>query len=104
MGKGPLHDVLFWDADEKRTAIREGDYERANALIRTHPGLLDDRRAVSVQITAAGRYAWRDANITYRRLVQRYFAQHLTDTDLAALQRVWGKLEVEMRTEPNDDD
>ena len=73
-------------------------------LRRKHTPLADDRRAVSVQITAAGRYAWRDANITYRRLVQKYFAQHLTDTDLAALQRVWGKLEVELRTEPDGDD
>ena len=73
-------------------------------LRRKHTPLADDRRAVSVQITAAGRYAWRDANITFRRLVQKYFAQHLTDTDLAALQRVWGKLEVELRTEPDGDD
>lgn len=36
--------------DELRTAIREGDYERANALIQAHPGLLDDRRAVSMAI------------------------------------------------------
>ena len=27
LGKGPLHDALFWDADEKRTAIREGDWK-----------------------------------------------------------------------------
>jgi DNA-binding MarR family transcriptional regulator len=54
--------------------------------------LPDDRRAVSVSLTAAGRAAWRDANITYRRMVQAHFAQHLTDTDIAALQRVFGKL------------
>ena len=61
-------------------------------LRRRHTPQDDDRRAVSVQMTAAGRYAWRDANITYRRMVQRHFAQRLTETDLAALQRVWGKL------------
>ena len=48
--------------DELRTAIRDGDYERANALIRSHPGLLDDRRAVSMAIAlgkvdAVARYA-----------------------------------------------
>lgn len=52
-----------------------------------------DRRAVTVTLTAAGRAVWRDANITYRRMVQQHFAQHLTDTDIAALQRVIGKLE-----------
>ena len=52
----------------------------------------DDRRAVTVSLTADGRAAWRDANITYRRLVQEHFAKRLTDTDLAALQRVFGKL------------
>ena len=51
-----------------------------------------DRRAVTVSITPAGRSIWRDANVRYRRLVQQYFAQHLTETDLMALQRVWGKL------------
>lgn len=52
----------------------------------------DDRRAVNVVLTAHGRTVWRDANITYRRMVQQHFAQHLTDTDIAALQRMLGKL------------
>ncbi len=59
---------------------------------RKHTPLPDDRRAVSVSLTASGRQAWRDANITYRRMVQQHFAQSLTETDLAALQRVFGKL------------
>jgi len=54
--------------------------------------LPDDRRAVSVTLTAAGRAAWRDANITFRRMVQQHFAQHLSDSDIAALQRILGKL------------
>ena len=52
----------------------------------------DDRRAVTVSLTADGRAAWRDANISFRRLVQEHFAKRLTDTDIAALQRVWSKL------------
>jgi DNA-binding MarR family transcriptional regulator len=59
---------------------------------RKHTPLPDDRRAVSVSLTKSGREAWRDANITFRRMVQHHFAQHLTDTDIAALQRVLGKL------------
>jgi DNA-binding MarR family transcriptional regulator len=54
--------------------------------------LPDDRRAVSVMLTKAGRETWHDANVTYRRMVQQQFAQHLTDTDIGALQRVFGKL------------
>jgi DNA-binding MarR family transcriptional regulator len=59
---------------------------------RKHTPLPDDRRAVSVSLTRAGREVWRDANITFRRTVQGHFAQHLTDTDITALQRVLGKL------------
>ena len=51
----------------------------------------DDRRSVTVALTADGRVAWRDANITYRRLVQQRFASRLTDTDVTALQRVLTK-------------
>jgi DNA-binding MarR family transcriptional regulator len=51
-----------------------------------------DRRAVTVTLTSSGRTVWRDANITYRRMVQHHFAQHLTDTDIAALQRVMTKV------------
>lgn len=52
----------------------------------------DDRRAVTVTLTSEGRAVWRDANITYRRLVQNEFARNLTDTDLATLHRVLAKL------------
>ena len=53
---------------------------------------IDDRRAVTVSLTRDGRAEWRDANITYRRMVQQHFANVLTDTDIAALQRIFGKL------------
>ena len=52
----------------------------------------DDKRAVIVTLTREGRAEWRDANITYRRMVQQHFANVLSDTDIAALQRIFGKL------------
>ena len=52
----------------------------------------DDKRAVTVSLTREGRAEWRDANITYRRFVQEHFAKLLTDTDIAALQRICSKL------------
>jgi DNA-binding MarR family transcriptional regulator len=51
-----------------------------------------DKRAVTVSLTKHGRNEWRDANITFRRLVQQHFAQRLTETDVAALQRVYTKI------------
>ena len=52
----------------------------------------DDKRAVTVKLTREGRAEWRDANVTYRRMVQQRFASVLTDSDIAALQRIFGKL------------
>lgn len=40
-----------------------------------------------------GAVEWRDANITYRRMVQQHFANVLSDSDIAALQRIFSKLE-----------
>ena len=54
----------------------------------------DDKRAVTVSLTREGRAEWRDANITYRRMVQQHFANVLSDTDVAALQRIFSKLGV----------
>lgn len=51
-----------------------------------------DARAVWVVLTREGRDLWRDANVVYRRGVQAHFARHLTETDLAALTRVFGKI------------
>jgi DNA-binding MarR family transcriptional regulator len=50
-----------------------------------------DRRSVTVSLTNDGRALWRDANITFRRVLQHRFASRLTDTDVAALQRVLTK-------------
>ena len=50
-----------------------------------------DHRSVSVALTAAGRAAWRDANVTYRRVVQQRFASKVTETDLVVLQRLLTK-------------
>lgn len=54
----------------------------------------DDRRAVTVTLTRDGRAEWRDANVTYRRMVQQHFANVLSDTDIAALQRIFSKLDI----------
>ena len=53
----------------------------------------DDKRAVTVSLTRDGRAEWRDANITYRRMVQQHFANALSDSDIGALQRIFSKLD-----------
>jgi len=55
----------------------------------------EDRRAVTVSLTKRGRQLWRDANVFYRRGVQQHFAKDLSATDIAALQRVIGKVSAE---------
>ena len=52
-----------------------------------------DRRAVTVHLTRDGRSFWRDANVIYRRAVQRHFAVVVTDSDIHAMQRLLSKLD-----------
>jgi DNA-binding MarR family transcriptional regulator len=58
---------------------------------RTAEPVAGDRRSVSVSLTTEGRTAWRDANVTYRRVVQQRFASKVTDSDLVVLQRLLTK-------------
>lgn len=66
--------------------------EEQGFVSRTPTPKSGDKRAVTVTLTRDGRAEWRDANITYRRLVQQHFAHTLSDTDIAALQRILSKL------------
>ena len=50
-----------------------------------------DRRSVTVTLTADGRTVWREASVTYRRVVQHRFAAKVTDSDLTVLQRLLSK-------------
>ena len=52
----------------------------------------DDGRAVTVTLTPIGRDEWRVASTVYYRLVKRVFANHLTDTDVIAMHRVFAKV------------
>lgn len=52
----------------------------------------EDNRAVLIVLTRDGRDTWRRANTTYQRVVKRLFTSHLTDTDVASMHRVLGKV------------
>ena len=72
---------------------RRLDRMEAEGYITRQASPSDDRRAVLVVLTREGRSLWRDANIAYRRAVQRHFNQVVTDSDVLALQRFVSKLE-----------
>jgi DNA-binding MarR family transcriptional regulator len=86
------------DLAEQLSAVPSSLSRRIDALIsrgyveRVEAPTPDDARAVEVHLTRDGRLVWRDANVAYRRAVQREFAAHLTDSDLVALWRVLGKV------------
>ena len=87
---GELSEVLH---DVPSSLSRRLDrLEEEGFVSRTATPTPEDRRAVTVSLTREGRAEWRDANITYRRMVQQHFANALTDTDVAALQRIFSKL------------
>lgn len=61
-------------------------------LVRRERGVGDDNRAVLIVLTREGRDIWRRANTTYQRVVKRLFTSQLTDTDVASMHRVLGKV------------
>lgn len=67
--------------------------EDEGLVVRESAPLPDDRRAVTVSLTKEGRLAWRDANITFRRVVQQRFAAPLSDPEVDTLDRLTGKVE-----------
>ena len=52
----------------------------------------DDGRAVEIVLTKRGHDVWRQANPGYYRIVRRVFTNSLTETDVIALNRIFGKV------------
>jgi DNA-binding MarR family transcriptional regulator len=61
-------------------------------VVRDEPGATEDNRAVVVRLTRMGRLVWRDANIVYRRAVQREFAGELSEFEVNAMGRALSKI------------
>ncbi len=61
-------------------------------VVRDEPAATDDNRAVMVRLTRMGRLVWRDANIVYRRAVQREFAGDLSEFEVSAMGRALSKI------------
>lgn len=80
------------------TAVPSSLSRRIDALVergyvvREEPPAADDNRAVIVRLTRMGRLVWRDANIVYRRAVQREFAGDLSEFEVSAMGRALTKI------------
>ncbi len=61
-------------------------------LVAREKSVLDDGRAIVVVLTPRGHEAWKQASLTYYRIVRHAFTNTLTDTDVVALQRVFSKV------------
>ena len=61
-------------------------------LIVREKSILDDGRAILIVLTPKGHDSWKEASLTYYRIVRRAFSNTLTDTDVVALNRVFSKV------------
>lgn len=71
---------------------RQLDRMEERRFIAREKSTTDDGRAVVVVLTRDGRNVWKKANTTYYRIVKRVFTNSLTDTDVVALNRIFGKV------------
>lgn len=86
---------LCSDLDEVPSSLsRRLDRMEEQGHIERRAAANGDRRGVMVNLTRDGRSFWRDANVIYRRAVQKYFAQMVTESDVNAMQRLLSKLEI----------
>jgi DNA-binding MarR family transcriptional regulator len=75
----------------RSTMTRLLDRMTAKGWISREPAS-DDGRGIVVILSAKGRRVFLRVRPIYRRAVQRHFARHLTDTDVAALRRILHKI------------
>lgn len=71
---------------------RQLDKLEAKKFIVREKSILDDGRAILIVLTPKGHDSWKEASITYYRIVRRAFSNTLTDTDVVALNRVFSKV------------
>ena len=71
---------------------RQLDKLEAKKFIVREKSILDDGRAILIVLTPKGHDSWKEASLTYYRIVRRAFSNTLTDTDVLALNRVFSKV------------
>lgn len=90
--------LRFKDLCEALAAVPSSLSRRIDALAdrgyvtREDSNSSEDQRAVMIRLTRMGRLVWRDANILYRRAIQREFASDLSETEVSAMVRALAKI------------
>jgi len=90
--------LRFKDLCEALAAVPSSLSRRIDALTergyvtREESNSMEDQRAVMIRLTRMGRLVWRDANILYRRAIQREFASDLSETEVSAMARALAKI------------
>lgn len=90
--------LRFKDLCESLAAVPSSLSRRIDALgergyvTREESNSSEDQRAVMIRLTRMGRLVWRDANILYRRAIQREFASDLSETEVSAMARALAKI------------
>jgi DNA-binding MarR family transcriptional regulator len=86
-----MHELASRLVIHRSSLTRLIDRMEASGFVEREP-CVDDKRGHIATITRDGREALRRAAPTHLRGVQEQFAQHLTESDVVALQRVFAKL------------
>lgn len=90
--------LRFKDLCEALAAVPSSLSRRIDALTergyvtREESNSAEDQRAVMIRLSRMGRLVWRDANILYRRAIQREFASDLSETEVSAMARALAKI------------
>ena len=71
---------------------RQLDKLEKRKLVAREKSVLDDGRAIVVALTPRGHDSWKQASLTYYRIVRHTFTNTLTETDVVALHRVFSKV------------
>jgi DNA-binding MarR family transcriptional regulator len=71
---------------------RQIDRMAEKKLVAREKSVADDGRATVLVLTPKGHEAWKEASITYYRIVRRVFTNWLTETDVVAMHRVFSKV------------
>ncbi len=83
-GRARPQDVAAWMRIPPSSLSRRLDRLEEEGWVARHRGTdPDDHRVVDVELTVRGRTLWREMNVSYRRAVQRRFAAHLDDDQVA---------------------
>ncbi len=87
-----FHDLAERVMANPSSLSRQLDKLEEKKLIVREKSVLDDGRAILIVLTPRGHDSWKEASLTYYRIVRRTFSNTLTDTDVVALNRVFSKV------------